>query len=107
MCGIAGIISAKSPLPLTDAALSAMLQALRHRGPDDRGTFRSAGGHAALAHARLSILDLSPAGHQPMSTPDGRYTVVFNGEIYNFQELRREMVADGVGFQSKIGRAHV
>lgn len=87
MCGIAGILSS---VPLGDAqpALAQMLSALRHRGPDDQGIFRSASGHAALAHARLSILDLSPAGHQPMSTPDGRLTIVFNGEIYNFQELR-------------------
>ena len=99
MCGIAGILTS-TPLPESTAALPRMLGALRHRGPDDRGSFHSPGGHAALAHARLSILDLSPAGHQPMSTPDGRLTIVFNGEIYNFLELRRVLAAAGVVFQS-------
>ncbi|MBM3796833.1 MAG: asparagine synthetase B, partial [Acidobacteria bacterium] len=73
MCGIAGILSTERlPEPVV-GRLPAMLQSLRHRGPDDAGTYRSPGGQAALAHARLSILDLSPAGHQPMSTPDGRF----------------------------------
>lgn len=99
MCGIAGILSS---VPLNDAqpALSQMLSALRHRGPDDAGTHLTPGRNAALAHARLSILDLGPAGHQPMSTPDGRFTIVFNGEIYNFQELRRELEARGTVFRS-------
>lgn len=83
-----------------DAALPAMLQAMRHRGPDDQGLFASPGGHAALAHARLSIIDLSPGGHQPMSTPDGRLTLVFNGEIYNYRELRADLMARGVSFRS-------
>lgn len=100
MCGIAGILSIDRQPELAASPLPAMLLALRHRGPDDEGVFRSPGGHAALAHARLSILDLSPAGHQPMSTPDGRLTIVFNGEIYNFQELRRELAARGAVFRS-------
>ena len=100
MCGIAGILSQYALPEVERRALPVMLAALRHRGPDDQGQFLSPGGHAALAHARLSILDLSPAGHQPMSTPDGRFTIVFNGEIYNFQELRRELAAGGVVFQS-------
>jgi asparagine synthase (glutamine-hydrolysing) len=100
MCGIVGILSTE-PLPdLAVGPLPRVLAALRHRGPDDQGLFRSAGGHAALAHVRLSILDLSPVGHQPMSTPDGRLTIVFNGEIYNFQELRRELEASGATFRS-------
>ena len=71
MCGIAGILSST---PLDDArpALARMQAALRHRGPDDHGLSLSPERHAALAHVRLSILDLSPGGHQPMSTPDGR-----------------------------------
>jgi asparagine synthase (glutamine-hydrolysing) len=100
MCGIAGILGGD---PLDDAARQAvpvMLRALRHRGPDDCGTWTAPGGHAALAHARLSIIDLSPTGHQPMSTPDGRLTIVFNGEIYNHRELRAGLEARGVAFRS-------
>lgn len=100
MCGIAGILSVDRLPELAAGPLPAMLQALRHRGPDDEGMFRSPGGHAALAHARLSILDLSPAGHQPMSTPDGRLTIVFNGEIYNFQKLRAALLERGAEFRS-------
>ena len=100
MCGIAGILSTNPLLELVAGTLPRVLAALRHRGPDDQGIFRSASGHAALAHARLSILDLSPAGHQPMSTPDGRLTIVFNGEIYNFQELRATLQGGGVVFRS-------
>ena len=100
MCGIAGILS-QNPLPEAECAvLPAMLAALRHRGPDDAGQFLSPGGQAALAHARLSILDLSPAGHQPMVSPDGRLAIVFNGEIYNFQELRATLQERGVVFRS-------
>ena len=100
MCGIAGILST-DPLPeLAAGSLTRSLAALRHRGPDDQGQFRSASGHAALAHARLSILDLSPAGHQPMVSPDGRLAIVFNGEIYNFQELRATLQDRGVVFRS-------
>lgn len=100
MCGIAGILSQNALLGADSIALPSMLAALRHRGPDDQGQFQSPGGHAAIAHARLAILDLSPAGHQPMSTPDGRFTIVFNGEIYNYRELREALQKDGVVFRS-------
>ena len=66
-----------------------MNNALRHRGPDDEGVFQD--GNITLGQRRLMILDLSDAGHQPMSTPDGRYTMVFNGEVYNFKEIRAEL----------------
>jgi asparagine synthase (glutamine-hydrolysing) len=68
-----------------------MQGALHHRGPEDRGLFVAAAQRCVLAHTRLSILDLSAAGHQPMSSTDGRYQIVFNGEIYNYRELRQEL----------------
>lgn len=72
----------------------AALASSSHRGPDDEGEFLSSDGHCWMGHRRLSILDLSAAGHQPMSTPDGRYTIVFNGEIYNYLELRLQLGTD-------------
>ncbi len=79
-----------------------MRDALGHRGPDDAGTFESASASGPLwfGHRRLAILDLSPSGHQPMTTPDGRYTITFNGEIYNFAELREELRSKGAAFLS-------
>jgi asparagine synthase (glutamine-hydrolysing) len=88
MCGIAGIYSnnlcseAKEQLRRMNAAIS-------HRGPDDEGYFINE--HTALAHRRLAILDLSPAGHQPMTDNSNRYEIVFNGEIYNFQEVKNQL----------------
>ena len=93
MCGIAGQVTADRR-PVDQAVIAAMGERLRHRGPDDHGVYVN--GHVGLAHRRLSIIDLSAAGHQPMSNADGTIWIVFNGEIYNFQELRDE-----------IGRAHV
>ncbi|MCG8579906.1 MAG: asparagine synthase (glutamine-hydrolyzing) [Bacteroidales bacterium] len=86
MCGINGIIST-----ITDkqARLSRMNAAMQHRGPDDEGTYIDE--QVALGHRRLMIIDLSPAGHQPMTTPDGRYTMVFNGEVYNYLEIKKEL----------------
>jgi asparagine synthase (glutamine-hydrolysing) len=78
-----------------------MQTALQHRGPDDAGICISTDQQAALAHTRLSILDLSPAGHQPMSTSDGRYSITFNGEIYNFQQLRQNLIDQGEKFHSQ------
>jgi len=78
-----------------------MQSRLQHRGPDDQGIYISTDCKAALAHTRLSIVDLSPAGHQPMSLADGRYWITFNGEIYNFQELRSNLVSQGEQFHSQ------
>ena len=101
MCGIAGIFS---PSPQDSTGLEAMLRRLqsnlRQRGPDDEGLWIAPEGRAGLVHTRLSILDLSTAGHQPMHSADGRYTITFNGEIYNFRELRAELEQDGVTFRS-------
>jgi asparagine synthase (glutamine-hydrolysing) len=81
-------------------ALIRLRDAQRHRGPDDEGLWISSDGRTGLAHRRLSILDLSPRGHQPMSTADGTLHIVFNGEIYNFEALRRELEARGHAFRS-------
>jgi asparagine synthase (glutamine-hydrolysing) len=80
-----------------------MADTLVHRGPDDAGVWCDADAGVALAHRRLSILDLSPAGHQPMDSADGRYTIVFNGEIYNFEDLRGELEHAGV---APVWRGH-
>ncbi len=76
-----------------------MIGTLRHRGPDDQGVWQD--GVCGLAHARLSIIDLSPAGHQPMGSADGRVWISYNGEIYNFMELRTELEAKGYVFRSR------
>jgi asparagine synthase (glutamine-hydrolysing) len=76
-----------------------MSAAMAHRGPDDHGAFVD--GPLGLVHRRLAIIDLSPAGHQPMATEDGRYVISFNGEIFNFQELRSELESLGWRFRSR------
>ena len=88
MCGIAGIYSPDRP---DRALLGRMAGALAHRGPDDQGVWSDDEAGIGFAHRRLSIVDLSPQGHQPMHSADGRFVVCFNGEIYNFAELRREL----------------
>jgi asparagine synthase (glutamine-hydrolysing) len=100
MCGIAGILSLSSTLQAQTHRLDLMQTALQHRGPDDQGIFLSPDRQAAFAHTRLSILDLSSAGHQPMSTPNHRYWITFNGEIYNFEQLRQQLIAQGEQFNS-------
>lgn len=99
MCGIAGMAGVEDK-PLLDA----MLEITRHRGPDDWGSYLAGGatpaGMLAFGNNRLKVLDLSAAGHQPMSTPGGLVWVVFNGEIFNFPELRRELESDGIEFRS-------
>ena len=101
MCGLAGLLRARpdaDEVRLTTLA-GAMGDALVHRGPDDSGVWVDAASGIALAHRRLSILDLSPLGHQPMSSADQRHVVVYNGEIYNFAELREVLVARGHAFR--------
>ncbi|WP_182334600.1 asparagine synthase (glutamine-hydrolyzing) [Stenotrophomonas acidaminiphila] len=93
MCGLAGILQSQARLQEAEltALAGAMGDALAHRGPDDRGVWIDAAAGVALAHRRLSILDLSPLGHQPMRSSDGRYWLAYNGEIYNFAALRAEL----------------
>jgi len=98
MCGIAGHISFNQPPDL--ASVVRMITRIRHRGPDDQGVWSSPGGECLFGHARLSIIDLSPLGHQPMVQPETGNIIVFNGEIYNFQVLRRECELDGYRFSS-------
>lgn len=97
MCGFAGIVAPAgevAPVALAER----MASTLHHRGPDDAG--RHGGGSVAFGFRRLSILDLSPAGHQPFQSPDGQVTLVFNGEIYNYRELRESLTARGHRFRS-------
>lgn len=98
MCGICGIIDSDRARGVDAAAIEQMNAAMLHRGPDDAGVWN--GGHVALAMRRLSILDVG-GGHQPMTNEDGSVIVVFNGEIYNFQELRAELVAHGHAFRTQ------
>ncbi|MBM3844318.1 MAG: asparagine synthase (glutamine-hydrolyzing), partial [Verrucomicrobia bacterium] len=98
MCGIAGMLNFDGE-PTSPAILRRMTDAIRHRGPDGEGQYCD--GPMGLGHRRLAILDLSPAGHQPMMSPDGRYVLSYNGEIYNFQELRTELEAAGCTFRSR------
>ena len=100
MCGIAGVLSsAGGSRDKIERGATAMADCLAHRGPDDHGIWSDAEAGIALTHRRLSIVDLSPAGHQPMISADGRFVITYNGEIYNFQELRRELEARGVSFR--------
>lgn len=98
MCGLVAVID-KSGQKVDPAWLERMANVIRHRGPDDSGYWSRDG--VGLAFRRLSILDLSACGHQPMSTEDERYTIVFNGEIYNFVELRAELQSLGHRFSSQ------
>ena len=100
MCGIAGLISADA-----EARIGAMLESIEHRGRDDDGVWTSrvvdgAGRRTCLGHRRLAIIDPTPAGHQPMLSHDGRFALTFNGEIYNYRELREELVGRGHSFQT-------
>ena len=100
MCGIAGIV-ANEP----ENYIGSMLRSIEHRGRDDEGVWTSepidnAGRQACLGHRRLAIIDTSSAGHQPMLSPDGRYVVTFNGEIYNYRELREDLKSRGHNFKT-------
>lgn len=94
MCGIAGIWTTENSGRDLCAIAERMAASIRHRGPDDGGCWDDTGDGIALSHRRLSIVDLSPLGHQPMLSPSGRYVIAFNGEVYNHRELRRDLLAE-------------
>ena len=97
MCGIAGLLNLDGA-PISLKMIQNMTNAIAHRGPDGEGHWID--GPIGLGHRRLAIIDLSPLGHQPMMSSDGRYVLSYNGEIYNFRELRAELETKGYGFRS-------
>ena len=98
MCGICGIIN-KTDALVHEESIRKMMARMKHRGPDDEGVFISQ--NIGLGFVRLSIIDLSSAGHQPMKDHDGRYTIIYNGEVYNYIELRAELEESGISFVTK------
>lgn len=98
MCGICGKLYFDNETPVEQSLIDSMTDIMEHRGPDDRGTFASGG--VGLGHRRLSVIDLSPLGRQPMTNEDGTVMVVFNGEVYNYLELRDELLRLGHSFRS-------
>jgi asparagine synthase (glutamine-hydrolysing) len=103
MCGIAGLLEERAASSLDELAAAAarMADTLRHRGPDDAGVWVDAAAGIALGHRRLAIVDVSPDGHQPMASASGRFVIAYNGEIYNFPALRRELEAIGQRFRGR------
>jgi asparagine synthase (glutamine-hydrolysing) len=102
MCGIAGILGYQAAAaPVSREELLMMREAMAKRGPDGSGLWLAPDGRVGLAHRRLAIIDLSEAGAQPMGSEDGSLQAVFNGEIYNYRELRRQLEADGYRFSSQ------
>ena len=98
MCGIAGLFHPDVPKPVDPKRVRAMADALAHRGPDGSGVWTAPG--IGLGHRRLSIIDLA-TGDQPMRSPDGRIALSYNGEIYNFREIRAELEAKGHVFRTE------
>jgi asparagine synthase (glutamine-hydrolysing) len=101
MCGICGILAFNDNFACDERVTVAMRDTMTHRGPDDAGVWCSATGRAALGHRRLSIVDVSHSGHQPMSNEDGSVWIAFNGEIYNHEQLRPELEARGHRYRSR------
>ena len=100
MCGICGELSFDGR-PVSADAVTAMTVALQHRGPDHGATYCAPPHRVGLGFRRLSIIDLRPAGNQPIPNEDGTVQLVFNGEIYNYRELRQQLVANGHRFRSE------
>src|SRR5438445_9884682 len=100
MCGIAGIVSLRGR-PVEQTEIRNLTDKIAHRGPDGAGHWFSAERNVALGHRRLAIIDPGPGGYQPMLSGDGGHVIVFNGEIYNFLERRRELEGLGARFRSE------
>src|SRR5438094_508952 len=98
MCGIAGVVTSDRPIADAPALARRLSDALAYRGPDGEGVWTSPSSNVVLVHRRLAIIDVGPSGAQPMATPNLRHHLVFNGEIYNYRELRRELEARGERF---------
>lgn len=98
MCGLAGLLHLDGA-PASPVVLKAMTDAIAHRGPDGEGQWIE--GNIGLGHRRLAIIDLSPAGHQPMISTDHRYVMSYNGEVYNYREIRADLEAEGIWFRSQ------
>ena len=98
MCGVIGILNLdRAPAPR--AVVERMTDSLAHRGPDNRGVHMD--GALGLGHRRLAVIDLTPSARQPMASGDGRYVLAYNGTVYNFKELRRELEGKGHVFRSR------
>jgi asparagine synthase (glutamine-hydrolysing) len=100
MCGIAGILGTSDGFAVDEELVTTMRELIHHRGPDDGGSWHSPEDRIAFAHRRLSIIDLSPAGHQPMTNEDGTVWITFGGEIYNHMDIRPELQAKGHRYRS-------
>jgi asparagine synthase (glutamine-hydrolysing) len=100
MCRISGIVNPSVPTASLKMMMGEMCQILRHGGPDDEGIFVNEEAHLVLGHRRLSLIDLSDWGHQPMNYGEGRYVITFNGEIYNYKELKSELQREGACFRT-------
>jgi len=100
MCGIAGIVNLRGP-PVEQTEIRNLTDQIAHRGPDGAGYWHNRERNVALGHRRLAIIDPGPGGYQPMASADGHHVIVFNGEIYNFLELRQELEEAGERFQSE------
>jgi asparagine synthase (glutamine-hydrolysing) len=101
MCGLTGFVdlARRTVVGALAERVEAMAATLRHRGPDDAGAWTDAEAGVALGFRRLSIIDLSAQGHQPMLSASGRWVIVYNGEIYNFRNLRKELEGTGARFK--------
>ena len=97
MCGIVGVLSTA---PVDRALVERMRDKLAHRGPDHAGVWQSPGRNICLGHRRLAIIDLDARSNQPMCSQDGRFVITFNGEIYNFRAVRKELETTGVRFRT-------